>query len=166
MKTAKQKTLFITYASVIAAMYTVLTMLAFAFGLSGGAIQVRFSESLCILAYFTPAAIPGLFAGCLISNILSGAMVLDVILGSLATLIGAIFTYLLRKLHPILAPIPPIIANTAIIPPILKYVYGLTEGTAYLYLTVFAGEVISCGVLGLVLLYALKKRSSVLFPKI
>ena len=85
-------------AALIAAMYVVLTWLANIFGLANGAIQVRFSEALTILPYFTPAAIPGLFVGCIISNTITGAAVWDILFGSLATLIGAFFTYKLRHI--------------------------------------------------------------------
>ena len=84
-------------AALIAAMYVVLTWLANIFGLANGAIQVRFSEALTILPYFTPAAIPGLFVGCIISNTITGAAVWDILFGSLATLIGAFFTYNLLR---------------------------------------------------------------------
>ena len=91
------KVTFLTQAAVIAALYVVLTLFANALGLANYSIQVRFSEALTILPYFTPAAIPGLFIGCLLSNMLTGAAVLDVIFGSIATLIGAIGTRLLRR---------------------------------------------------------------------
>ena len=93
----KSKIRFICYAAAIAALYVVLTWLSSAFGLSSGVIQCRISEALCVLVYFTPAAIPGLTIGCLISNIMTGAVVWDVIFGTLATLIGAIAGYLIRK---------------------------------------------------------------------
>ena len=92
-----KKVLYLVHGAVIAALYVVLTMLANALGLANYAIQVRFSEALTILPVFTPAAIPGLFLGCIISNTMTGCMLLDIIFGSLATLIGAVFSYLLRK---------------------------------------------------------------------
>ena len=97
MKKKLSPTVFLAQAAMIAALYIVLTFIANALGLANYAIQVRFSEALTILPYFTPAAIPGLFAGCLLSNILTGCMPLDVIFGSLATLVGAFGTYALRK---------------------------------------------------------------------
>lgn len=157
------KALFLTHAAVIAALYVVLTYLAYALGLSNGVIQIRFSEALTILPFFTPAAIPGLFVGCIIANILSGAVVWDVIFGSLATLIGAVGTYLLRKSVKWLAPLPPILANTVIIPFVLTYAYGVPDGIAFLMLTVGAGEVISCGILGLLLLKCLEKHRNHIF---
>lgn len=158
----KNKVLFITQAAAIAALYTVLTLTAGAFGLANGAIQLRISEALTILPFFTPAAIPGLFVGCIVSNILTGCVIWDIIFGSLATLIGAVGTYWLgRKVSKWLSPVPPILANTLIIPFVLAYAYGAEDGIPFLMLTVGAGEVLSCGVLGLLLLSAIepiKKR--------
>lgn len=159
----RKRTLFTVQGAVIAALYVVLTMLASFMGLSSGAIQVRFSEALTVLAWFTPAAIPGLFVGCILSNILSGGILPDVIFGSIATLIGAVLTYLLRKKSPWLAPVPPIVANTLIIPPVLKYFYALDDAVWYLYVTVGIGEIISCGVLGMILFGAIKKKAPKIF---
>lgn len=159
-----KKVLFLTQAAVIAALYVVLTLIANALGLANQAIQVRFSEALTILPYFTPAAIPGLFLGCIISNTLTGCLFLDIVFGSIATLIGAAVTYLLRK-HKWLAPVAPIVANTIIVPFVLVYVYqvGPLSSWPYFALTVGIGEVISCGVLGMMLLFALEKRRSQIF---
>lgn len=157
------KALFITNAAIIAALYVVLTYAASMLGLSSGVIQIRFSEAMTILPFFTPTAIPGLFIGCLLANILSGAIVWDVIFGSLATLIGAVFTYLLRKKTKWLAPLPPIVSNTVIIPLVLTYAYGVPDGLPYLMLTVGIGEIISCGVLGMVLLKCLEKYRNHIF---
>lgn len=156
--------LFIAQAAMIAAIYVVLTFIANAFGLANYAIQVRFSEALTILPFFTPAAIPGLFVGCLLSNILTGCMPLDVVFGSLATLIGACGTYSLRK-YKWLAPLPPIAANTIIVPFVLAYVYQFEGSIPYFMLTVGIGEVISCGVLGMLLLFALKPYANKVFQK-
>ena len=151
----------IVQAAMIAALYVVLTILANALGLANYAIQVRFSEALTILPYFTPAAVPGLFIGCLISNILTGCAIPDIIFGSLATLVGAIFTYKLRR-HKWLAPIPPIVANMIVVPLVLLYAYGIRP-LWLSFLTVTIGEVISCGVLGMLLLFALEKYKGHLF---
>ncbi len=140
----------------IAAMYVVLTMLANALGLASQAVQVRFSEALTILPVFTPAAIPGLFIGCLLSNYITGAVIWDIIFGSIATLIGAIGTYCLRK-NKFLAVIPPILANTVIVPFILKFAYQSEDAMWLMFMTVGAGEVISVGVLGLLLHQAIVK---------
>ena len=114
-----KKVLFITQGAVIAAIYVVLTYLVNLLGLANGVIQVRLSEALTILPVFTPAAIPGVFIGCLISNLINGAVIWDVIFGSLATLVGAIGTYLLKNRSKWLAPIPPIAANTIVVPLLL-----------------------------------------------
>lgn len=158
--------LFLTQAAMIAALYVVLTMLANALGLASQAIQVRFSEALTILPYFTPAAIPGLFVGCLISNTVTGCLPLDIIFGSIATLLGAFGTYFLRK-YKWAAPLPPIIANTVIVPFVLVYVYeaGPVSSLPFFFATVGAGEIISCGVLGMLFLFALNKYRNQLFPQ-
>ena len=150
------KTKNLTMASLIAALYVVLTLLARLFGLDSTAIQLRFSEALCILPIFTPAAIPGLFVGCLLSNILTNCVIWDVIFGSLATLLGAIGTRVLRK-NKYLAIVPPILSNALIIPFVLSFAYNVEESIPFLMLTVGIGEIISCGVLGLFLHSALKK---------
>jgi uncharacterized membrane protein len=152
----------LTRAAIIAALYVVLTYIANALGLASGSIQVRFSEALTILPFFTPAAIPGLFVGCLLSNILTGCALPDIIFGSIATLLGALGTYFLRKKSPWLAPISPIAANTIIVPFVLLYAYGV-QPLWLSFITVGIGEIISCGVLGMLLLFALKKRAGALF---
>ena len=144
----------------IAAIYVVLTLASNLFGLSSGVIQVRFSEALTILPIFTPAAIPGLFLGCVLANLLTGALLPDIIFGGIATLIGAYFTYLLRK-KPLLAPLPPVISNTLIIPLILRYVYCFDGSLPYFMLTVGIGEIISCGVLGIILIHYLNKNKKI-----
>lgn len=164
-----KKVLFLTQAAVIAAIYVVLTIFISAFNLASGAIQVRISEALTILPFFTPAAIPGLAIGCLLSNLLTGAAVYDVVFGSLATLLGAVGTYLLRK-HKFLCTLPPVIANMVIIPFVLRYGYGLAMEVGghdlaipFYMLTVGAGEVICCCILGSVLLNTLAKVRNVIF---
>lgn len=150
------KALMVATGGVIAAMYVVLTVIANALGLASGAIQVRFSEALTILPVFTPAAIPGLTVGCVLANLITGCAPWDVVFGSLATLIGALGTWLLRK-KPMLAWIPPVLSNVAIVPIVLQKVYGVPDAWWYLALTVGAGEVISCGILGLLLYQGVKK---------
>lgn len=106
---------YLTWGAIIAALYVLLTYLASLLGLASGVIQFRLSEALCIMACFTPAAIPGLYIGCLLSNILTGCVFWDILFGPIATLIGAVGTYLLRR-NKYLAVIPPILANTLIVP--------------------------------------------------
>jgi len=155
-----KRTKTITQAAIIAALYVVLTFIANAMGLASGAVQIRLSEALTILPYFTPAAIPGLFVGCLLSNILVGGALFDIIFGSIATLIGALGTYLLRK-SKWLSPVPPIISNTIIVPLVLIYAYGVSDALPYLMLTVGIGEVISAGLLGMILLKSLEKHKDI-----
>lgn len=157
-------TLFMVQAAAIAAVYVVLTTVFAAF--SFGEVQVRISEALTILPVFTPAAIPGLFVGCLISNFLGGAILLDVIFGSIATLIGAVFTWKLRNSSKWLAPLPPIVANAIIVPFTLYYGYGVNLPIPFMMLTVGIGEVISCGVLGMILYGALNKYRYAIFGKV
>lgn len=152
---------YLTQAAMIAAIYVVLTVL-FA-PISFGEVQIRIAEMLTVLPLFTPAAVPGLFVGCLIGNILGGAVLPDIICGSLATLIGAAGTYAMRKNFRTLAVLPPILANTLIVPFVLRYAYGVLLPIPLLMVTVGIGEVISCGVLGTVLAMILKKYSSRIF---
>lgn len=159
----KQKIFFITQAAIIAALYVVITYIVNLFGLANGAVQLRLSEALTILPVFTPAAIPGIAIGCFLSNILTGCAFYDIVFGSLASLIGAVGTYLLRKIK-WLAPVPPIAANTLIIPWVLLLVYQVPGTLPYHMLTVGIGEVLSCGVCGLILLSVLNRYKNVLFP--
>ena len=160
--TAKQ----VAFSGIIAALYVVLTMLAAALGLASGAIQVRLSEALTILPVFTAAAVPGLAVGCVLANLITGCAAWDVVFGSLATLLGAIGTRLLKR-HPLLAWIPPVISNMAIIPIVLMKVYGVDSvevfGSVFngnslwimLVVTIGIGEIIACGMLGLLLYKAI-----------
>ena len=154
------KTKNLTMAAVTAALYVVLTFLAQALGLASGAIQLRFSEALCILPMFTSAALPGLFIGCLLSNILAGGIIWDVIFGSLATLIGAIGTRVFRK-NKFLAVLPPILSNALIVPFVLHYAYQIPGSIPYFMLTVGVGEIISCGILGTILIPILEKHKNI-----
>lgn len=155
-----KKLVFICQAAVIAALYVVLTYVFSAF--ASGVIQVRVSEALTILPAFTPAAIPGLVIGCLLSNTLTGCVLLDIIFGSVATLIGALGSYALRR-HTWLVPIPPIVSNMIIVPFVLRYAYGVTDAFPFMIATVGAGEIISCYLLGMILYGALKKVNHTLF---
>lgn len=158
-----QKTAFLTQAAMIAAVYVALTFLFAPF--SFGEVQIRIAEALTILPVFTPAAIPGLFIGCFIGNILGGAILPDVIFGSAATLIGAFFTYQLRNKNRFLAPLPPIIANTIVVPFVLYYGYGVPLPIPFMMLTVGAGEIISCGIFGMAVYLALWKYKNLIFQK-
>ncbi len=141
----KFSVLFIAQSGLIAALYIVLTSV-FA-PISFGSVQLRIAEALTILPLFTPAAVPGLFVGCLLGNILGGAILPDIIFGSLATLIGAVLGYRLRK-NRWLVPIPAVISNTVIVPFVLRYGYGVNLPLPIIALTICIGEVLGCFVLG------------------
>lgn len=149
-----KRVLFLIQAAVIAAIYAVLTLVLMPF--SYGVMQVRVSEALTILPYFTPAAIPGLFVGCLLSNMIGPYGMLDIIFGSATTLIAAMGSYLLRK-RPLLVPLPPVIANGVIIGLMLHYAYGVPVAPWACILWVGLGELISCYAIGLPLMKLLKK---------
>ena len=157
----KSNIMSLVTAAMIAALYVVLSFAIRLLGLDSGAIQVRVSEALTILPYFTPAAIPGLFIGCLLSNVMTGCALPDIIFGTLATLIGAVFTRKLRR-YKWLAPIPPILSNAVIVPFVLLYAYGI-KPLWFSFVTVTAGEIISCGVLGMILLFSLQKYANRIF---
>lgn len=150
------KTLYLCQAALIAALYVALTFLAKLLGLDSGVIQVRFSEMLCLLPIFTPAAIPGVTLGCFLANLLGGAVILDTIVGPIATLIGALGTYWLRK-NKWLAALPPVLSNALIVPFILAYGYGAPDAIPFMMLTVGAGEIISIYVLGMLFVKAAEK---------
>ena len=148
---------YLTTAAMIAAIYAVLCILLAP--ISYAAIQVRIAEALTILPAFTPAAIPGLTVGCLLANILGGCPIMDIIFGTLATLIGAVGTYLLRS-RKTLIWMPPVVSNTIIVSIFSIYIPFMGESDDslwYIMLTVCIGELISVCILGYLLYFALKK---------
>ncbi len=173
MNQSKKRTMYIVHAAVIAALYVVLTYIAAGFDLASGAIQVRFSECLTIMPFFTNAAVPGVTIGCLLANIITGSPAPDVIFGTMATLIGALGTYALRK-NRYLCSIPPVISNAIIIPFVLRYAYGIADGMELFgisfsalpafAITVGIGEIITCVIFGQILISALLPVRSRLFP--
>jgi uncharacterized membrane protein len=137
--------------SIIAAIYAAITVV-FGF-ISYGQLQVRVSEALTILPFIFPDAAVGLFVGCIIANIFGGYGIIDIVFGSLATLIAA---YLTSKMpHRLLAPLPPVIVNAVVVAFILKFTAGLPLFVSMVY--VGLGEFIACYLLGLPLLYMFKK---------
>ena len=169
----KNTTKMVAFGGVIAALYVVLTIIAAALGIASGAIQVRLSEALTILPVFTVSAIPGLTVGCVLANLITGCAAWDVVFGSMATLLGAIGTRLLKD-RPAIAWIPPVVSNMLIVPVVLMKVYGVDNvdvfGSVFngdslwimLVITVGIGEIIACGVLGMLLYQALKKNPRIL----
>lgn len=161
----QKKTKTLVTGAIIAALYVVLTFLANAFGLASGVIQVRISEALNVLVCFTGAAVPGVTVGCLLANLLTGGIVMDVIFGTLASFIGAFGGYLLRK-NRLLALLCPILSNTLIVPFVLKFAYGAPDAIWFLFGSVAVGEVISCGILGFLLGHVLDRYGKIrLFHK-
>lgn len=160
MSRSKFTTRQLATAGIIAALYTVLSLFASVFGIAYGPIQCRFSEALTVLPFFLPEAIPGLFVGCLVTNLMSTVGPLDIIFGSLATLLAALWTR--RMPNKWLAPLPPVLCNAVIIGAMIAwYEVGFTSAFAgafaYNALTVGLGEAIACYVLGLLLLELLPR---------
>lgn len=153
---------FLCRGALVAALYVVLTWLCALVGLDKSVIQLRLSEALCVLPAFTGAAVPGLFVGCLLANLLTGSALPDVVFGSLATLIGALGAYLLRR-RKWLVPLPTVLANALIIPFVLRFAYGAEGTIPYFMLTVGAGEVISAYICGMLLYAALSRQKAQLF---
>ena len=158
----RAKIVFLCQGAIIAASYVVLTYLTHLFGLDAGVIQLRVSEMLCILPMFTGAAVPGLYLGCLLANLLTGAVWLDVLIGPVATLLGALGTYALRRFK-WLAPLPPIVANTLLIPIVLAYGYGIEQAIPVMMITVGIGEILSIYLLGMIFYFAVYKQAPRIF---
>lgn len=154
------KTLFLTRGALIAALYVALTYVSSILGLASGVIQIRLSEALVMLVILMPEAVVGVTLGCFLANLMTGAVVWDIVFGTLATLVGAILGRLLRRLPDKLiwlAALPTVVSNAIIIPFVLIYAYGVPDAYYYIMLTVGAGELISAMLLGAVLYRALKK---------
>ena len=157
------KTGRIAEAAVIAALYALLTLLISP--LASGLVQCRVSEALCVLPYFTFSAVPGLFIGCVIANLVTGAPIYDVAFGSLATLLAAYCTYFMKRrgCSKYLAPLPSVLANALIVGAILVYVYGVPVSYPLAALYVGVGQAAACYALGLPLLIALEKFAPRIF---
>ena len=155
-----RKTLHLTRAALIAALYVILTFISQIFGLASGVIQFRLAEALTCMPLFYKEAIPGLWIGCILANLLTGCAAWDVAFGSLATLIGALGTYFIGRKRPLLGPAFPIVSNMIIVPFVLQYVYGAPDSYWFLMVTVGVGEIVCCGVLGMILYKAYAKVPS------
>lgn len=147
-------------AGIIAAIYTVMGLLSSVFGIAYGPIQCRFSEALTVLPFFLPEAVPGLLIGCIVTNLMSTVGPLDLVLGSLATLLAALWTARVRNRW--LAPLPPVLCNTVIIGAMIAwYEVGFTDAFwgmfAFNALTVGIGQILACYGLGVLLMKALSR---------
>ena len=152
-----EKTLRLTRAALIAALYVILTFISQIFGLASGVIQFRLSEALTCMPLFYREAIPGLWIGCVLANLLTGCAVWDIVFGSAATLLGAMGTWYIGRKKPLLGPVFPILSNMLIVPLVLRYVYGAEGSYWFLMVTVGAGEIVCCGILGMLLYKSYKK---------
>lgn len=160
----KKKTNFVVTSAVIAALYAGLTYFAGLLNLAYGGIQFRFSEALTILACFTPASIPGLTIGCLLGNLTSPYGIIDIVCGTLATLIASVLSYKTRNIKikdlPILSPLFPVITNAIIVGAEITIL--MPEGFMFKAFLIYAsqiaiGQLVMCYGLGLPLYRVIKK---------
>lgn len=167
------KVRFLAQGAVIAALYAVLTYVAAAMNLAYGPVQFRFSEALTVLPVFTPAAVPGLALGCFLSNLASPLGMVDWVFGTTATLIAALGSRALAGIRvkeiPVLAPLPPVLANAAIVG---LEVACLSDAGGFAWanfswaafgagaLSVGLGELVVCYALGIPLMIALQKTGA------
>ncbi len=152
----------IARSALIGALYALLTLVSIPLG---AGVQLRFSEALAVLPYFCAEAVPGLFAGCLAANLLTGSIPLDVVFGSLATLLSAYLTYAMKKhgWNKWLAPLPAVAVNAVVVGLLLFYAYQVGMPLWMCMGGVFVGQAISCYGIGMPLLYALEKFGAELF---
>lgn len=152
----------LSQGAIIAAVYAILTIsLA---PISSGLIQCRVAEAMCVLPFFTFSAVPGLFIGCLIANLLTGAPIYDVLFGSLATLLAAYITFKMRNRVPkYLAPLPSVVVNALVVGWLLTYVYQVGVGFWVAAGYVALGQAIACFALGLPLMSLLERFRGKLF---
>ena len=156
MNRNKKKLYDVCIGALTGALYVILTFISSALGISSGIVQLRFSEALCIMPAFSAYAVPGLFIGCALANLFTGCAVWDVVFGSLATLAGALGTRALKNRR-FLRMLPPVAANTIVVPLVLKSVYMLDGAVWFFFVTVFIGELISCAVFGELLAKPIEK---------
>ena len=153
----KKTTKYVLQGAIIAAVYAVLTIVLAP--ISYGPMQVRISEALTVLPVFTPAAIPGLFVGCFVANMVGPYGAIDMICGSIATLIAALLTYKLRN-NTWLAPLPPVVLNGVIIGGMLHFAYGVPNLPACMA-WVAVGEAIACYAIGVPLIKLLGRYKNI-----
>ena len=146
----------LTQAALVAAIYTALCMLLHPISFGFGGVELRVSEALTLLPVLMPAAVPGLFIGCLLSNLLGGATLLDVVFGSLTTLLAALLTRKCRE-KPLLAAFWPVILNALVIGALLRYAYGVPMPLWLCMLSIGAGQAVACYGIGLPLMRLMKR---------
>lgn len=152
------KTKFITQSAVIAAVYIAATAIFAPISFGHNFFQLRVSEALTVLPIFTPAAVPGLFIGCAVSNIAFGGLgIIDLIFGSLATLISSFLSYLLRRKSPLIALASPVCVNAVVVGTYLNLLISPEINPLINIAWVFVGQLLSCYGLGLPLYKAIDK---------
>ena len=167
-KNTQKTVIYMTRCAIIAALYVVLTYLSFLFGLASGPVQFRLSEALCILPVFLPEATVGLTLGCLLSNLITGGHILDIVFGTLATALGALGTRALVSIKHFpyfLYTLPSVLSNAIIVPLVLCYTLNGGYSNAFFFPTVGSvalGEGVVCFVLGTALYLAIKKRPAMI----
>ena len=172
MKKNPYSLLMMTRSAAVAALYVALTYVSFFFGLASGAVQFRLSEALTILPIFMPESVVGLALGCALANLLTGSTIIDIIFGTLATLLGALGTRALvrvKRFPPFLYTLPTIVSNGIIVPMVLTYtIYGEFSHAAFWPLvgSVTLGEAGVCLIFGTLLYYTLKRHEGKLFPEL
>ena len=156
-KNTQKTLLYMTRCAIIAALYAAITLLLAP--ISYGEVQVRLSEALTLLPILLPEAVPALVIGCLLANILGGATIFDILFGTLATLLAAVCTRLLREKQ-LLASAMPVIFNGLIVGAVVHYCYAPVVPLVLCMVFVAVGEAISCMLLGPVLLRAVRRIPS------
>ncbi len=148
----------IIQAAIIGSVYAVLTIVLAP--VSYGPVQVRVSEAMTVMPAFTPAAVPGLFIGCFVANILGPYGIVDIVCGSFATLAAALVSRRLRD-RPFLVPLPPVVFNGIIVGSMLHFAYGVPGLWACMG-WVALGQAVACYALGMPLMKLLDRYRSVL----
>ena len=161
MTKTRARALYIAYAAMIAAIYAALTIVLQP--ISYGIMQIRVSEALSMLPYFTGSAVPGLFIGCLVANIVGGNGLVDVIVGSLATLAAAICARFIKIKW--LVPLPSVLINAVLVGGELYFILETSYSLPVVMLLVGAGQLIACYVVGLPLMLLLERFRRKLFPE-
>ncbi|MBE7054288.1 MAG: QueT transporter family protein [Ruminococcaceae bacterium] len=153
-----KKSSYIVKASLIAAIYVIITGLFAPISFGHGIFQLRISEALTVLPIYTSAAIPGLFVGCMMSNLIFGGLgIIDLIFGSLATLIASYLTYKLKNKGKIIALIPPVVVNALIVGTYLKILLFKDVNVLVTIGYTFLGQLGACYIIGMMFSMALDK---------
>ena len=149
-------------AGIVSALYVVTTLVVFP--VASGAIQFRLSEALTLLPLFFFESVPALFVGCLLSNLITGCAPIDVVLGSLITLVAGLMTYAVGKIFKktwlkiALGGLFPVLFNALLLPLIWEYCYGAEHVYLIQMALLLLGQTVSVYLAGTPLVLAIKKR--------